>query len=580
MTESQATIDLLRHLASRPGHDEVKADFRQLLIEEFGVELAALEFERRVPEVRGRLDALIGRTVFEAKSDLDREWQDVERRMPDYLADREREEKDHFVGIASDGRKWAVFELEAGKLTVVKRTVLDPEQPAIFLAWLDGAIALKSSLPPDPLTIRAELGGDSVAFRRVKTQLQSLWGKLKADPIVALKRQLWADLLKLVYGRELESDVLWFQHTFLVVVAKCIALAVMKLGEDEPQRLLSGDAFASAGINGAVESDFFDWVVADAEGEALVRRIMNHVRRFRLAEVDSDVLKILYESLIDRDERHGLGEYYMPDWLAAKMVRRAVDHPLEQRVLDPGCGSGTFLFHAIRNFLGEAEDADMPRERRAAEACAHIAGTDIHPVAVIIARVTYLLALAPALSYRAGALSIPVYLGDAMQLSISEFLAGKELIIRVPPPPAGEGQSGESNGNGREQLDFPETFCRDPALFDKAIERMRSGSLEGLTRAQIEASLLRITEQHYRADVTTEQKLAIEDLGKTYVTFDRLRRDRRDTIWAYVARNLSRPLAYSAAGGWANVVIGNPPWLAFRHMSADLQKRFKGTGAG
>ncbi len=154
-------------------------------------------------------------------------------------------------------------------------------------------------------------------------------------------------------------------------------------------------------------------------------------------------------------------------------------------------------------------------------------------------------------------------------------MAGKELVIRVPPPPAGDGQSGESNGNGREQFDFPETFCRDPALFDKAIERMRSGSLEGLNQAQIEAALFRITEEHYRADVTQEQKLAIEDLGKTYITFDRLRRDRRDTIWAYVARNLSRPLAYSAAGGWANVVIGNPPWLAFRHMSADLQKRFK-----
>ena len=78
--------------------------------------------------------------------------------MPDYLADREREEREHFVGIASDGHKWAVFELEAGELHVVKRTVLDPEKPEPFLAWLDGAVALKSSLSPDPLTIRAELG--------------------------------------------------------------------------------------------------------------------------------------------------------------------------------------------------------------------------------------------------------------------------------------------------------------------------------------------------------------------------------------------------------------------------------------
>ena len=574
------TLTLLQHLAGRPGHDEVKADFRQLLVGEFGVDLAALDFERRVPEVRGRLDALIGRTVFEAKSDLAREWSDVERRMPDYLADREREEGERFVGIASDGRAWAAFELEAGVLVRFKETTLDPDRAEPFLAWLDGVVALKASLPPDPLTVRIELGQDSVAFRRAAAALATSWQALKADRAVALKRQLWAQLLKLVYGREADTEALWFQHTFLVVVAKCVAVAVLNLKEDDPRHLLSGEAFHAAGIFGAVESDFFDWVVADDAGRQLVRRIMAHVRRFRLSEVDSDVLKILYESLIDRDERHGLGEYYTPDWLAAKIVRHAVASPVEQRVLDPACGSGTFLFHAIRDFLAEAEDGGMAPERRALEACALVAGMDIHPVAVIIARVTYLLALAPALGARKGPLSVPVTLGDAMQLSISELIGGKELVIRVPPPPAGEGASGEPDGNGREQLSFPDTFCRDPALFDKAIERMRTGSEAGMTRAQIEHALYRITEQHTREDVTDEQQTAIHDLGQTYVTFDRLRREGRDGVWAYVARNLSRPLAYSAAGGWANVVVGNPPWVAFRHMSADRQKRFRELAKG
>jgi hypothetical protein len=558
----------------------VKADFRQLLIVEFGAALTDLDFEKRVPEVKGRLDALIGRTVFEAKSDLDKEWADVERRMPDYLADRQREERQHFVGVASDGRKWALFELVGDKLQKVKETVLNPDEPGLFLAWLDGALALKSSLPPDALTVRSELGADSLAYRLVDARLRTLWDKLKADRAVSLKRQLWAELLKLVYGKEIESDALWFQHTFLVVVAKCIALAVMQMHEDDPKRLLSGEAFTAAGIEGAVESDFFDWVVADAEGEALVRRIMTHVRRFRLNEVATDVLKVLYESLIDRDERHGLGEYYTPDWLAAKVVKASVERPLEQRVLDPACGSGAFLFHAIRHFLREAEEVGQDKGLRATEVCAHVAGVDIHPVAVIIARVTYLLALAPALATREGKLSIPVYLGDSMQLSISQLMAGKELVIRVPPPPAGEGQSGEKDRNGREQLDFPDTFCRDPALFDKAIERMRSGSLADMTRDQIEKALYRITEQHYRADVTHEQQLAIKDLGKTYVTFDKLRREGRDTVWSYVARNLSRPLAYSAAGGWAHVLVGNPPWVAYRHMSPDLQKRFKELAQG
>jgi N-6 DNA Methylase len=576
---AQSTIDLLRHLAGKPGHDEVKAGFWKLLIDEFGAELSALDFERRVPEVRGRLDALIGRTILEAKSDLAKEWPDVARRMPDYLADREKEEGEKFVGIASDGRQWIACGLEDGTLIKLnKEIILDPEKPEHFLAWLDGVVALKASLPPDPLTIRIELGQDSVAFRRAGAALAGLWGRLGRDAAVALKRQLWAQLLKLVYGREVESDALWFQHTFLVIVAKCIALAVLGLREDDPKRLLSGEAFQSAGISRAVESDFFDWAVADAEGEELVRRIMAHVRRFRLAEVDSDILKVLYESLIDRDQRHGLGEYYTPDWLAAKMVKQVIDRPLVEHVLDPACGSGTFLFHAIRLFLKEAIDADMNPELRAAEVCARVEGMDIHPVAVIIARVTYLLALAPALRQRKGVLSIPVYLGDSMQLSISEIVGGKELTIRVPPPRAGEGASGTRDANGREQLDFPDTFCRDPALFDKAIERMRSGSEAGMTRAQIEKALYRITEQHYRAGVTEEQKLAIADLGKTYLTFDKLRREGRDSVWAYVARNLSRPLAFSAGGGWASTVVGNPTLGRLSPHERGPAKAFQGIG--
>src|SRR5689334_14591851 len=154
----ERTAELLQHLATRPGHDEVKADFRHLLIEEFGAELRALDFERRLPEVRGRLDALIGRTILEAKTNLDREWSDVVRRMPDYLADREREEGERFVGIASDGQKWVLFERAGGELIKIKETMLDPERGESFLGWLDGATALKASLPPDPITVRLELG--------------------------------------------------------------------------------------------------------------------------------------------------------------------------------------------------------------------------------------------------------------------------------------------------------------------------------------------------------------------------------------------------------------------------------------
>ena len=70
------------------------------------------------------------------------------------------------------------------------------------------------------------------------------------------------------------------------------------------------------------------------------------------------MLKILYESLVDPDQRHDLGEYYTPDWLAAVA-------PLEQRVLDLSYGSGTFLFHAVRCLIaaGRASGWSGPRTR-------------------------------------------------------------------------------------------------------------------------------------------------------------------------------------------------------------------------
>lgn len=590
MERDSQTRRLLEELAKKPGHDEVKSWFGQLLVAEFGADLREIGFEKRVPEVCGRIDALIGRTVFEAKRDLDKERADVERKMPDYLSDRERETGEKFIGIASDGLNWAVYELRGKSLEKLKETRLDPDKGDQFLAWLDGALALKSSLPPEALTIRLELGGESVAFRRASQELLALWRETSGRPDLALKRQLWASMLKLVYGRDINDDMLWIQHSYLVIVAKSIALAVLDLKDDDPAQMLSGRAFEQANIHGAVESDFFDWVVASSQGERLVRRIMAHVRRFRLRDVQSDVLKILYESLIDSGQRHGLGEYYTPDWLAAKIVRHAVTAPHEQKVLDPACGSGTFLFHAVRNFLADAHDAGFDAETVAWEATELVMGTDIHPVAVIIARVTYLLALAPALAKRRGGVSIPVFLGDAMQLSIRPYFADKELKIRVPPP----GQDVNifsGNGADGDYLDFPDSFCRVPPLFDLAIRLMRDASEDKFTDEQFTETLRAETFRFFREQlgnnrarkeepITDERLRGIEMLCRTWRTLEKLNREGRDSIWTYIARNLSRPLFFAANSGWASVVVGNPPWVAFRHMSADLQKRFKDMAKG
>ena len=53
------------------------------------------------------------------------------------------------------------------------------------------------------------------------------------------------------------------------------------------------------------------------------------------------------------------GRVLHPDWLAEGIVEPLLTDPLNERVLDPACGSGTFLFWAVRRYLMAADGAGL-----------------------------------------------------------------------------------------------------------------------------------------------------------------------------------------------------------------------------
>ena len=62
-----------------------------------------------------------------------------------------------------------------------------------------------------------------------------------------------------------------------------------------------------------------------------------------------DIVGYVYEELIPGEERHILGEFYTPKPIAELIVRWCV-RAVDDTVLDPGCGSGTFLVEAYKRF--------------------------------------------------------------------------------------------------------------------------------------------------------------------------------------------------------------------------------------
>lgn len=87
MVTSERLREMVVELVSRPGHEKVRALVHELLVGGLGATSTEVRFEQPVPAVRGRIDALLGRTVFEFKSNLRRETPDAEEQLTRYLGD-------------------------------------------------------------------------------------------------------------------------------------------------------------------------------------------------------------------------------------------------------------------------------------------------------------------------------------------------------------------------------------------------------------------------------------------------------------------------------------------------------------
>ena len=161
---SERLREIVTELASRPQHEKVRALVYEILVNGLGASSTELDFERRVPEVHGRIDALLGRTVFEFKSDLRREIRDVENKLPDYLTQRETETGSHFIGIATDGATFIPYKLRDGKLCSFEAFTPLIDKPRELLAWLSSVVAVSTELEPSSAVVRRELGLESLAW--------------------------------------------------------------------------------------------------------------------------------------------------------------------------------------------------------------------------------------------------------------------------------------------------------------------------------------------------------------------------------------------------------------------------------
>lgn len=122
--------------------------------------------------------------------------------------------------------------------------------------------------------------------------------------------------------------------------------------------------------------------------------IDNQLKEFSFSIYYEDVFSALYQDIIKVDTRHGKGEYYTPKWLIDKIldnlwpeIKELKEKKQNIKVLDPACGSGTFIIE----FLLKALEKNLLTSVK--EVFSTIYGFDINKISLLMTKVNIFLIL-------------------------------------------------------------------------------------------------------------------------------------------------------------------------------------------
>ena len=503
------------------------------------------------------------------------------QQLDDYLAQSRMAGKGVRTGILTDGKHWLLRWPGAGPVKTVKPyafTLQDAQGWLLLYEWLrDESLVSLEGIAADRANIEKHLGPNSPLYERDIAALRGLFDDTSHHETIEAKRQLWFDLLRAALGEIARSteelDDLFVRHTYLsmvigMVVQASFGIDIRQVAASDPADLLHGRGFRNAtGLQGIVESDFFAWPT-EVGGLPSIRALARRIAKFDWRDAPPDIGAALYETVIPPDERRTLGEYYTPDWLARVMVRELVTEPLAHRVLDPACGSGTFVAEAVTHFIEAAKGSGQHPKQTLDRLLESVAGIDVHPVAVHLARAAWALAARPAIDavMRTGfdaQVSVPIYLGDALQLRMQtgEMFAGDVVTIQIDRQREDDRPAAVAAPVEVLELVFPMSLVERANDFDSLM-----GDIASYIENGEDPNLA--LDDNYINDPAERATLA-----GTIATLEMLHSEGRDHIWAYYTRNLVRPVALARRK--VDVIIGNPPWINYNQTVSILRSELE-----
>lgn len=453
-------------------------------------------------------------------------------------------------GFITDGMRWWVY---AWPLPG------DNKDPQVLYGWNGRVVTDK--LLPDLLKLfnRADeaVGKEwppadpSILFADSRKALDRLYDRVSGKRSTEIQKNLWLEQLR-GSGNHPQNDVdqaeLFVTHTALTLIARLISGAAVPRGRRADQTpLLEG---------------YVCWCSVAPDILDNMKRIID---RYDWGANQGDLLRKLYSGMVGTTHRKIYGEYYTPDWLAEKICQDVIDDGYIKEqvdlfrsgkpingVMDPACGSGTFLFHAGKRLMNSkpVQEAHLEQDEIVDFASKMICGMDIHPVAIEMAFANMHRLFGKHES------SLRIYQGDSLLVKHSEqaktvdvhFMELKDkdyLILRTP---------------AKSLLTLPLGFVRNHKNTTKFVKSA-------------------ISRQRFpRAIASGLGKEESENLKKSYDLIKKVIVEEGDGVWAWYIRNQAAPLLITKSEKMGRIV-SNPPWVSNNDIQdADRKRQLKNLG--
>lgn len=554
-TKREAFKDLLNRLYSTDAEMVKIIDAITL-----GAETNVANIPRKDKLHRGSADTLYNKIIIEYENDLRPSLKHAKEQLAGYLLGQFNSgEGYNYTLIASDFINWKIFAPDISCLdfldSLSEEQLILNEIPSAsftltttnaesFFYWIDRFLFKEEKQKATLKRIEEAFGYQSNVFIESFRELSNWFKEAKKYGEVQVSYDQWKKFLSIAYGKFDATENVFLIHTYLSVFSKMLAYSVVSnddyIDEDELRGILDGEIFNTFKIRNFIDNDFFHWVKTDLNFRNLkksFRLIAQEISTFDFNEVEEDVLKGVYQELIDLDTRHALGEYYTPDWLCERVVQE-FDFKQSNTIIDPSCGSGSFLRAAIHRMK------DLNPSITIEELSNQIYGIDIHPLSVQIAKTTILLAFGKEVRNLKRPIHINIILSNTLKVPEGvKNLFGSDFKMEID----------------KESFLLNSLVLEDITLFDEGIDVCDTLAEQTMNKNKVSILTLEnsLKNQYKRGGIN---KQIIESFYKIYERLKIVKENGRDSIWKFIIQNLYKPYFL---GGKFDYIIGNPPWFTY-----------------